>query len=132
MKAVESQPLTTRQLRARQERADIAAYGDGCLAGYLRARAWINDPGRGDPNCGGTLSKHVFELSATLAEAATALERSHGRGVIVGFCYWIECPAQAMKLEALAARRNWPAAKRVKAQRLGVAGPGDVGAGGLQ
>jgi hypothetical protein len=81
-------------------------YGVGCVAGHRRARGWLDDPRRGDPASGGTLSAHVLALAANLARASSSLQRDKARGEIVGFCYALECPSHAAACQAAAAMRG--------------------------
>jgi hypothetical protein len=82
------------------------AYGQGWAAGHRLALHWLDDPQRGNPAMGGTLSKHVLELAGNLARASSSAERDSARGEIVGFCYALECPSHALACQDAASVRD--------------------------
>ncbi|MBI4293642.1 MAG: hypothetical protein HY661_19370 [Betaproteobacteria bacterium] len=83
----------------------IDAYGDGCDEGHGLAAKWLADPRRGRPMAGGTLQHVVLDLAERFKKAE-GVDRTRIRGVIVGFCYAIECPEHAAKCQMAAHRRT--------------------------
>jgi hypothetical protein len=73
--------------------AEFAAqesYGEGCSLGYTQAEAWIANPKRHDPHCGGTLQEFLLDYAQRFADAGNDTERSRVRGEIVGFSCRLE------------------------------------------
>jgi len=87
------------------------SYGEGSLLGHEQAAAWIANPKRGNPDCGGTLQDILLEYARRFARARSAVERACVRGQIVGFSYRLECPEHAIALDAYARKKRMEAGK---------------------
>lgn len=81
-------------------------YGDGCLNGHQRAHEWLANPQRCNPAYGGTLQEIVLEYADLMRHARGKHEIDYIRGLIVGFCYAIECPSDAAACLAAGAVRD--------------------------
>jgi hypothetical protein len=86
------------------------AYRDGCGDGHQSASNWLANPQRGDPQAGGTLQHVMLALAERMRTADTAEEVERIRGEIVGFCYRVECPQDAILCERSDAARQYETA----------------------
>ncbi len=77
-------------------RESNAAYGAGCIKGHHAAAEWFSHPHRGDPKRGGTLQYVMLDLAERMRNAQSDEEIKRTKGEIVGFCYRVECPADAI------------------------------------
>ncbi len=97
----------------------LAAYGEGCSRGHELAKQWLENPKRCNPSTGGTLQYVILDLAQRYKEAVSEEEISLIRGEIVGFSYRIECPADSLRCEEAAKRRDYR--KNSKSNSDGVA-----------
>lgn len=91
----------TSSMAAEKKNADH--YGNGCLIGRQRAQEWLANPKRGNPAYGGTLQTIILEYADLWRAARGKHELDHVSGLIVGFCYALECPADAARCLGLPA-----------------------------
>lgn len=84
----------------------IEAYGTGGAKGHQVAEEWLSNPRRTNPQYGGTLQYVILDMAERMRNAQNKEEIERIRGEIVGFCYRVECPADAIECAKSAAAKR--------------------------